>query len=578
MSLAFAALLASAAWAATGNIDPAQKFAWSENAGWINFAPMDGGVSVQPSYLSGYAWCETAGWVKLGAGAGPYANTSASDWGVNVNASGNLSGCAWAENAGWINLNPKDGGVTINADGTFDGYAWSETLGWMHFKNGAPAYNVALPIPVITSATTADGTVGQAFSYTITATKNPTNYNATPLPAGLQVNTSTGAITGTPTTAGVTDVTISATNAGGTGTANLRITISDSGSPNRPPRITAGPAVTPNPVYVGNSTSLTLSATDDDGDALSFAWDFADGSNGSGNAVSHTYTEARTYNATVTVSDGKGGTASASVSVNVTTPPPEAPVITSGPNVSPNPVQAGYEVLFSAAASDPQEEVVTLHWDFGDSTSAEGGAAFHTYNEPGNYVVRVTAVDTAGNTSVASVVVTVTGAGGGGSTTMKLTLTKLSLKLNFQKTGQDRVQVQGIMDIPADFVPAGTRITADICGVVAEFMLDPKGNAKTDVNASKNNRFKVSLKFKKKVLVPGQRKFSIKMQKGDFRTPLEKLGLVNKDVKDRTITMPVRLVTPRGAYLGYLTGKYSALGGKGGSGAAKGTAGLLPGR
>src|SRR5439155_21188355 len=66
---------------------------------------------------------------------------------------------------------------------------------------------------------------GVAFSYQITATNNPTSYNATGLPPGLSVNTSTGLISGTPTTAGTYSVTISATNAGGTGSATLTLTI-----------------------------------------------------------------------------------------------------------------------------------------------------------------------------------------------------------------------------------------------------------------------------------------------------------------------------------------------------------------
>src|SRR5438094_4639338 len=79
--------------------------------------------------------------------------------------------------------------------------------------------------PVITSSLTATGHVGVAFSYQITATNNPTSYNATGLPPGLSVNTSTGLISGTPTTAGTYSVTISATNAGGTGSATLTLTI-----------------------------------------------------------------------------------------------------------------------------------------------------------------------------------------------------------------------------------------------------------------------------------------------------------------------------------------------------------------
>src|SRR5207245_1261484 len=52
--------------------------------------------------------------------------------------------------------------------------------------------------PVITSSLTACGTVGVAFSYTITATNNPISFTASPLPAGLSVNTNTGVISGTP--------------------------------------------------------------------------------------------------------------------------------------------------------------------------------------------------------------------------------------------------------------------------------------------------------------------------------------------------------------------------------------------
>jgi len=86
-----------------------------------------------------------------------------------------------------------------------------------------------LTTPSITSALTASGTYGQAFTtYTITATNSPTSFGATGLPAGLAVSTSTGAITGTPAAAGTFSVTISATNSGNTGTATLVLTIQKS--------------------------------------------------------------------------------------------------------------------------------------------------------------------------------------------------------------------------------------------------------------------------------------------------------------------------------------------------------------
>src|SRR5213079_1356929 len=81
------------------------------------------------------------------------------------------------------------------------------------------------PPPVITSAGTATGTVSVAFSYQIVASNCPTSYDATGLPPGLSVDTATGLISGTPTTAGTYSVTISATNSSGTGTKTLVITI-----------------------------------------------------------------------------------------------------------------------------------------------------------------------------------------------------------------------------------------------------------------------------------------------------------------------------------------------------------------
>jgi hypothetical protein len=84
--------------------------------------------------------------------------------------------------------------------------------------------------PAITSSSTASGSVGAAFSYQITATNNPTSFNATGLPGGLSVNKTTGLISGTPTAAGNFSVTISATNSAGTGSGTLALNIVTSGS------------------------------------------------------------------------------------------------------------------------------------------------------------------------------------------------------------------------------------------------------------------------------------------------------------------------------------------------------------
>lgn len=80
--------------------------------------------------------------------------------------------------------------------------------------------------PVITSSLTASSVYGSAYSYNIVATNTPTSYNATSLPAGLSINTGTGAITGTPTVGvGTYNIGISATNGSGTDNKTLALTI-----------------------------------------------------------------------------------------------------------------------------------------------------------------------------------------------------------------------------------------------------------------------------------------------------------------------------------------------------------------
>jgi hypothetical protein len=81
------------------------------------------------------------------------------------------------------------------------------------------------PPPVITSATTAAGTYNAAFTYGITATNTPTSFTATALPSGLLVDSSTGVISGTPSSAGEYSVKLGASNDGGTGTALLNLSI-----------------------------------------------------------------------------------------------------------------------------------------------------------------------------------------------------------------------------------------------------------------------------------------------------------------------------------------------------------------
>ena len=82
------------------------------------------------------------------------------------------------------------------------------------------------PAPVITSNLNMVGVTGSPLSYQIASDVSGVTYGATGLPLGLSVNTTTGAITGTPTVSGAYTATVSATNGSGrTGYATLTIQV-----------------------------------------------------------------------------------------------------------------------------------------------------------------------------------------------------------------------------------------------------------------------------------------------------------------------------------------------------------------
>lgn len=122
------------------NIDDTDRFAWSENVGWIDFKPDPVNcVTVENTKLIGYAWSDFAGWISLNCendgscGAQPY--------GVVNDNNGNLSGLAWSEALGWIDFAPPPGPerVVIDASGEFTGYAWGDNFGWISFNCRQPA-------------------------------------------------------------------------------------------------------------------------------------------------------------------------------------------------------------------------------------------------------------------------------------------------------------------------------------------------------------------------------------------------------------------------------------------------------
>src|SRR6202008_856034 len=98
--------------------------------------------------------------------------------------------------------------------------------------------------------------------------------------------------------------------------------------------------------------SFTATASDPDGDTLTYDWDYGDGSAHSATQnPTHAYATAGTYTAKVTVSDGKGGTKDDTLSITVVQPN-RAPTVTAGRTPTGG-VTTGQSISFTATASDP---------------------------------------------------------------------------------------------------------------------------------------------------------------------------------------------------------------------------------
>ncbi len=86
--------------------------------------------------------------------------------------------------------------------------------------------------------------------------------------------------------------------------------------------VISGVTVTPGSVAANGSVSVAVTASDPDGDAITYSYT-ATGGAVQGNGANATWTapgQAGTYSVTVTVTDGKGGTASSNGALNVTEP------------------------------------------------------------------------------------------------------------------------------------------------------------------------------------------------------------------------------------------------------------------
>ena len=167
------------------------------------------------------------------------------------------------------------------------------------------------------------------------------------------------------------------------------------------------------------STSFAFNATastDPNGLALTYDWDFGDGTTATGPTTAHTYATVGRKTVRLVVTNS-AGVNSSPVSQNILVgtapgtpaPPGNLPPVASfvaTPTTDVGPLSVSVD---ASASSDPNGDPLTYTWTWGDGTpNGAGSAAGHVYNDAGSYNLFLTVTDPAGATASTSTTITVT--------------------------------------------------------------------------------------------------------------------------------------------------------------------------
>ncbi|MCW2522418.1 MAG: hemagglutinin, partial [Frankiales bacterium] len=256
--------------------------------------------------------------------------------------------------------------------------------------------NPAAGTPTITAATPpASATVGKAYSYTFTATGNPTPTFAVAsgnLPTGLTLS-GAGKLAGTPTVDGTFTFAVAATNSKGTATTgSLQIVVTKAAVK---PKFTASKPPTAGQTGDDYDYTFAASGTLPTGTAL----------NPATGELSGTLTAAGTFSFTISASNSAGTVNTSKISVKVTAPP-IAPVITSGAPPATGTVGASYTFTFTASGSPiPTFKVATGSVPAGLKLSSSGVLAGKP-SKVATYSFSVKATNSAGTATTAVFTIT----------------------------------------------------------------------------------------------------------------------------------------------------------------------------
>ncbi|MDX1744977.1 MAG: putative Ig domain-containing protein, partial [Halobacteriales archaeon] len=180
--------------------------------------------------------------IEVGAAAVVITTESLPDGGVNgsYNATLEASGGDGVNYSWSVTTGPLPTGLSLTAEtgvisgtpteeGLFEFTVQVESGGMTDTADLSIDIGAEIVAPTVSTTTLSDGLEGSAYSQTLTASGGDGSYTwavtVGSLPDGLNLDTATGEISGTPTVPGTFDFTVEVTSAGLTGEAELSITV-----------------------------------------------------------------------------------------------------------------------------------------------------------------------------------------------------------------------------------------------------------------------------------------------------------------------------------------------------------------
>jgi hypothetical protein len=297
--------------------------------------------------------------------------------------------------------------------------------------NATPITNVwstASNTVAVTNPGNQTGTVGTAANLQISATDSASGqtltYSATGLPAGLSINSATGVISGTPTAAGTSNVTVSAKDATGAGGSTSFTWTVDPG-----PDFTVTVSPTSGTVTAGSPASATVSTSAVGGfsgtvgysatglpSGAAAGFSPASGAVGSSSTLTlstSSSTPAGTYAITVT---GSSGSLTHSATYSLTVNPVNANTVTvtnPGNQTGTVGTAASLQIAAGDSASGQTLTYSATGLPSGLSIGSSTGLISGTPSTAGTSNATVTATDTTGASGTASFTWTISTSGGG---------------------------------------------------------------------------------------------------------------------------------------------------------------------